>query len=66
MQHGNKQAYEAAFARGREGKGARNLWEMILSPMEDTYTRDSRERGWRDGQAARQAQEPAAPPVAEA
>lgn len=62
--HGNKQAYEAAFERGRSGKSARNLWETILSPLEDTYTRDSRERGWRDGNAAREGQQvPSAPPA---
>ena len=62
--HGNKQAYDAAFERGRQGKGARNLWEKLLSPLEDTYTRDSRDRGWRDGTAARQSQQQT--PVAEA
>ena len=64
--HGNKQAYDAAFERGRQGKAARNLWETILSPLEDTYTRDSRERGHRDGTAARDAQNPGNAPVAEA
>ena len=64
--HGNKQAYEAAFQRARQGKAARNLWEKILSPLEDTYTRDSRERGWRDGKAALEAQEAAGTPVTEA
>lgn len=57
MQHGNKQAYDAAYQRAQQGKGARNLWETLLSPLEDTYTRESRERGWRDGNAARQAQQ---------
>jgi hypothetical protein len=57
MHHGNKQAYDAAFERARHGKPARNLWETLLSPLEDTYTRDSRERGWRDGTAAREAQQ---------
>ncbi len=51
---GNKQAYDAAFERGRIGKGARTLWERILSPLEDEYTRQSRDKGWRDGEAARE------------
>lgn len=60
---GNRQAYNAAFERGRQGKAARSLWEALLSPFEDHYTRDSRERGWKDGTAARESQPPA---VAEA
>ena len=64
--HGNKQAYDAAFERGRQGKAGRTLWEKILSPFEDTYTRDSRERGWRDGSAARQAQQTTDTPTADA
>jgi len=51
---GNKQAYDAAFERGRSGKSARTLWEQILSPLEDTYTKQSRDKGWRDGEAARE------------
>ena len=63
--HGNKQAYDAAFERGRQGKSARTLWETLLSPLEDTYTRDSRDRGWRDGSAERESQQtPDAPPSA--
>lgn len=56
---GNKQAYDAAFERGRTGKSARTLWEQILSPLEDTYTSQSREKGWRDGEAARASGTPA-------
>ncbi|HYH80536.1 MAG TPA: hypothetical protein VEX86_12090 [Longimicrobium sp.] len=50
---GNKKAYDEAFERGRSGKGARTLWEKLLAPMEDNYTRQSRDKGWRDGEAAR-------------
>ena len=49
---GNKQAYDAAFERAREGR-SRSLLERILSPFEDEYTRQSREKGERDGAAAR-------------
>jgi hypothetical protein len=59
--HGNKQAYEAAFERARAGKRARTVWELLISPLEDTYTRQSRDQGWRDGDAARKAQQAGAP-----
>ena len=49
---GNKQVYQAAFDRAREGR-ARPFWQVLMSPFEDTYTRQSREAGERDGAAAR-------------
>lgn len=49
---GNRQAYNEAFERAREGR-SRSLLERILSPFADEYTRQSRERGERDGAAAR-------------
>jgi hypothetical protein len=49
---GNKQVYQAAFDRAREGR-SRPIWERLMSPFEDTYTRQSREAGERDGTAAR-------------
>jgi hypothetical protein len=63
---GNKQAYEAAYRRAVEGKSSRTFSEWLMYPFEDTYTRQSREKGTRDGALARgQAQhattDPAAP-----
>jgi hypothetical protein len=49
---GNKQVYQAAYERAREGR-SRPIWELFLSPFEDTYSRQSREQGERDGAAAR-------------
>ncbi|HEX8830167.1 MAG TPA: hypothetical protein VF705_03320 [Longimicrobium sp.] len=49
----NKQAYTHAFELAREGK-PRPLIEKILAVFtEDQYTRQSREKGERDGMAAR-------------
>ncbi|HEU0015648.1 MAG TPA: hypothetical protein VFQ45_18370 [Longimicrobium sp.] len=52
---GNKQAYEEAYQRALHGKAGRKLWEWFMVPFEDTYTRQSREAGTRDGAAARAA-----------
>lgn len=52
---GNKQAYESAYKRALEGKSSRSIWSMLTSPFEDTYTQQSRQRGERDGAAARAA-----------
>lgn len=49
----NKQAYDAAYQRALEGKSSRTLLELLMAPFEDTYTRQSRERGHQDGAAAR-------------
>ncbi len=49
----NKQAYTEAFERAREGR-PRPLLEKILGVFtDDQYTRQSREKGERDGMAAR-------------
>lgn len=56
---GNKQAYEAAYQRALAGKSSRPLWSLFLAPFEDQYTRTSREKGQRDGIAAREAQQSA-------
>ncbi len=53
MHHGNKQAYDAAYQRGLAGKSSRPIWGFLLAPFEDEYTRQSREKGQRDGMAAR-------------
>ncbi len=50
---GNKQAYETAYQRAVEGRSQRSLWSWITSRFEDEYTRQSREKGERDGAAAR-------------
>lgn len=52
---GNKQAYEAAYQRAVEGKSSLTLWGWFASSFEDQYTRQSREKGERDGTAARAA-----------
>lgn len=49
---GNKEAYQAAYDRALEGR-TRPIWEVLMAPFEDTYTRQSREQGERDGAAAR-------------
>jgi len=49
---GNKEAYQAAYERALEGR-SRPFWELLMAPFEDTYTRQSREQGERDGTAAR-------------
>ena len=53
--NGNKQAYETAYQRALEGKSSRTLTEFLMAPFEDNYTKQSRERGMRDGAAARAA-----------
>ena len=53
MHHGNKQAYDAAYQRGLAGKSSRPIWGFLLALFEDEYTRQSREKGQRDGMAAR-------------
>ena len=50
---GNKQVYQTAYERALEGR-SRPVWELFLAPFEDTYTRQSREQGARDGAAARE------------
>lgn len=52
---GNKQAYEEAYQRALHGKSSWSLKNFFLLPFEDTYTRQSREKGARDGAAAREA-----------
>lgn len=51
---GNKQAYDAAYQRALAGKSSQTLWHFLITPFEDEYTRSSRERGARDGAAARE------------
>jgi hypothetical protein len=53
----NKQAYETAFDRALHGK-SRPVWELVMLPFEDAYTRQAREQGERDGLAARQGDHP--------
>lgn len=63
---GNKQAYQEAYDRALAGKPTRSLLDMLKSPFEDEYSRQSREQGARDGAAARTAREgggETAPPV---
>jgi hypothetical protein len=49
----NKQAYDAAFQRGREGKSSQSWWHALTTYFEDEYTRQSRQKGERDGAAER-------------
>lgn len=49
----NREAYNTAYERALHGH-KRPVWELFLSPFEDTYTRQAREQGERDGEAARQ------------
>jgi hypothetical protein len=49
----NKQAYEAAYQRALQGKSSRTLVDLVMAPFEDAYTRQAREKGTRDGAAAR-------------
>ena len=51
---GNKAAYDAAYQRALDGKHSQSWWAFLTTFFEDTYTRQSRERGERDGMAARQ------------
>jgi len=48
----NREAYNAAYERALQGR-SRPVWELFLAPFEDTYTRQAREQGERDGAAAR-------------
>lgn len=62
----NKQAYTEAFERALHGK-PRPLMDKILAVFtEDQYTRQSREKGERDGLAARETGAPSmeSPPTA--
>jgi hypothetical protein len=52
---GNKAAYDLAYQRALEGKSSRSMWAFLTTFFEDEYTRQSRERGERDGAAARAA-----------
>lgn len=54
---GNKDAYNAAYQRALQGKSSRPLWNVISMVFEDEYTRESREKGERDGRAARETAE---------
>ena len=56
---GNKQVYQTAYERALEGR-SRPIWELFLAPFEDTYTRQSRQQGERDGAAARTREQPQA------
>jgi len=51
---GNKAAYEAAYQRALDGKSSQSWWSFLTTPFEDEYTRQSRQRGERDGAAARE------------
>ena len=51
---GNKQAYNEAFERAKEGK-SRPVWHILMAPFTDEYTRQARAKGERDGAAARAA-----------
>ena len=56
----NKEAYQAAYDRALHGR-SRPVWELLMAPFEDTYTRQAREQGERDGAAAREHPVPARP-----
>lgn len=58
---GNKQAYQAAYQRALAGKSGRTLLDLLSSPFEDNYTRQSREKGFKDGLAARESQSASTP-----
>ncbi len=49
----NRQAYQEAYDRAIEGKSPRTILNVLMSPFEDHYSRQSREAGARDGAAAR-------------
>ena len=53
--HGNKEAYDKAYQRALAGKTSQSVTDMLMSPFEDEYTRQSRLQGERDGAAARAA-----------
>lgn len=48
--NGNKQVYTEAFDRARTGK-SRSMWDRLLDPFQDQYTRQSRAKGEHDGSA---------------
>lgn len=50
----NREAYSEAYQRAL-GARYRPVWQIFMTPFEDQYTRESRERGARDGAAARAA-----------
>lgn len=50
---GNKAAYESAYQRALDGKSSQSWWAFFTTYFEDEYTRQSRQRGERDGTAAR-------------
>lgn len=51
----NKKVYREAYQRAVDGRSARSLVQLLLSPFEDEYTRTSRLNGASDGAAARAA-----------
>jgi len=51
---GNKAAYDSAYQRALEGKSSQSWWAFFTTYFEDEYTRQSRQRGERDGAAARE------------
>ena len=51
---GNKVAYDAAYQRALDGKSSQSWWSFFTTYFEDEYTRQSRQRGERDGTAARE------------
>jgi hypothetical protein len=51
---GNKAAYDNAYQRALEGKSSQSWWAFFTTYFEDEYTRQSRQRGERDGAAARE------------
>lgn len=50
----NRQAYQEAYDRALAGKSNRTILNVLMSPFEDHYTRQSREEGARDGATARE------------
>lgn len=64
----NKQAYTEAYERALHGKPRPLLDKVLAVFTEDQYTRQSREKGERDGEAARAGAAPVAessPPAME-
>jgi hypothetical protein len=50
----NREAYDAAYQRALGGH-YRPIWEVLMAPFEDEYTRESRQKGEQAGAAARRA-----------
>ena len=50
----NREAYGAAYQRALGGH-YRPIWEILMTPFEDEYTRESRQKGEQAGAAARHA-----------